>query len=251
MYEVKTEIKIIPDGFESVNAYFHRYVLRNYIELGAKLIGRWIDDDHTVIVEIWGFDDQLHYQNFFEMRKKTSHYQKSLFEKVANDKWIISKKEVHLTPTGDYFQPKYSVSASVYVENEEGEVLLVRSLHRSDTLELPGGTLDPGETLMDCAKREVKEEAGLDVEIVGLVYVAQNVSNGVISYVFHGKVVGGTPTNCAEETTDVAFYEVNDFNIDTLITRPHFKERLVESRKLNYQNMDFIKIRPYELLHRS
>ncbi len=30
---------------------------------------------------------------------------------------------------------------------------------------LPGGMLDPGETLAQCTKREVKEETGLDVDI--------------------------------------------------------------------------------------
>lgn len=70
MFEVKTEIKIIPDGFESTNAYFHNHVLNNYLELGVKLIGRWVNEDYTVITEIWGYIDEQHYRDFFEMRKK-------------------------------------------------------------------------------------------------------------------------------------------------------------------------------------
>lgn len=199
MYEVKTEIKIIPDGFEAVNQFFHDHVFRSYIELGAKLIGRWVDEDLTLITEIWGFQDKEHYQQFFDLRKQTSHYKNSRLEKLANDKWIISKKETHMHPTGDYFQPKHSVSASVYVENEAGEVLLIRSLHRSDTFELPGGILDAGESLIDCAVREAKEETGFDVTVKGLVYMSQNISNGVIAYVFHAEITGGEAAHCPEE----------------------------------------------------
>lgn len=249
MYEVKTEIKIIPDGYEAMNHYFHQYVLKNYIELGAKLIGRWVDEDYTLITEIWGFQDKAHYNNFFNLRKKTSHYKNSLPEKIANDKWIISKKETHMMPTGHYFQPMHHVSACVYVENEKGEVLLVRSLHRSDTLELPGGALDKEESIVDCAIREVKEETGLDIEVKGLVYHSQNISNGVICFVFHGIVTGGNLKAEEDETTDVGFYNIEGANIHKLVTREQFVERIQAASQLNYIPFDIVQLRPYQRIH--
>ena len=44
------------------------------------------------------------------------------------------------------------------VENEKGEVLF---MYRRGKWDLPKGKLDPGESLEDCAIREVKEETGI------------------------------------------------------------------------------------------
>ena len=62
---------------------------------------------------------------------------------------------------------------------------------------LPGGRVDPGETVEQTIVREVKEETGLDVAIVSKVgdYHEQGVQNGVVydyyPACFLVKVVGG------------------------------------------------------------
>lgn len=55
---------------------------------------------------------------------------------------------------------------------EEGRILLVRqSVNRDRDWSLPGGRLEPGETLEQCLKREIKEETGLEVRLNRLLYV--------------------------------------------------------------------------------
>lgn len=49
-------------------------------------------------------------------------------------------------------------AAGGLVENEKGEYLLI---HRRGKWDLPKGKLDPGETIEQCAIREVEEETGL------------------------------------------------------------------------------------------
>lgn len=66
--------------------------------------------------------------------------------------------------------PKLVPSAGVAVRDDEGRILLVR---RADdhTWALPGGRMDVGESLLDCARRECREETGWDVTVTGLLGV--------------------------------------------------------------------------------
>jgi ADP-ribose pyrophosphatase YjhB (NUDIX family) len=55
---------------------------------------------------------------------------------------------------------------------EEESILLVRqTVNRDREWSLPGGRLEPGETLEQCLKREVREETGLEVRLNRLLYV--------------------------------------------------------------------------------
>jgi 8-oxo-dGTP diphosphatase len=62
----------------------------------------------------------------------------------------------------------------------DGELLLVR--HQKPNREaywvLPGGRLEPGETIPECAEREVEEETGLSARFVGVLYVGEFFSEG-------------------------------------------------------------------------
>jgi ADP-ribose pyrophosphatase YjhB (NUDIX family) len=59
-------------------------------------------------------------------------------------------------------------AASAVVVDDGGRILLHRR-QDNDMWALPGGKMELGESLAGCAVREVKEETGLDVEVVGLV----------------------------------------------------------------------------------
>lgn len=58
-------------------------------------------------------------------------------------------------------RPLIGVGATVIVRNEQGEVLLHQ---RSDTgtWGLPGGSMEPGEEMLQTARRELMEETGLE-----------------------------------------------------------------------------------------
>jgi ADP-ribose pyrophosphatase YjhB (NUDIX family) len=60
------------------------------------------------------------------------------------------------------------VAASAVVTDESGRILLQRR-RDNDKWALPGGVMELGESLSDCAVREVKEETGLDVKVTGIV----------------------------------------------------------------------------------
>ncbi len=59
-------------------------------------------------------------------------------------------------------------AATVFVQDDDGKVLLIQ---RSDNglWALPGGGMEVGETIIQCAEREVLEETGYTVKIVDII----------------------------------------------------------------------------------
>jgi ADP-ribose pyrophosphatase YjhB (NUDIX family) len=71
-------------------------------------------------------------------------------------------------------------SVNVVVTNAVGDVLLIR---RSDNQNwaVPGGAIDLGESMVQAAVRETKEETGIDCEITGLVGIYTDPKHVILS----------------------------------------------------------------------
>lgn len=67
--------------------------------------------------------------------------------------------------------PEATVGALIV--NENGEVLIVRSKKWGEKYTVPGGHIELGERAEDAIVREVKEETGLDSEVVELLVLQQ------------------------------------------------------------------------------
>lgn len=65
------------------------------------------------------------------------------------------------------------------IENSDGEILLLQEGKEGirGTWDLPGGSLDEGESITECAERELEEEAGLKGQVNGLVAVVRETNN--------------------------------------------------------------------------
>jgi ADP-ribose pyrophosphatase YjhB (NUDIX family) len=109
---------------------------------------------------------------------------------------------------------------SALVTDDEGRILMQR---RSDSgnWALPGGVMDIGETLEQCVVREVKEETGLDIAIIGLLGIYTD-PNHVIAYAdgevrqefnitYLARVTGGTIA-VSNESTEVRFIDPNELD---------------------------------------
>jgi 8-oxo-dGTP diphosphatase len=68
--------------------------------------------------------------------------------------------------------PMHIVAVGGIVENEIGEILLVKT--RNGGWVFPGGQVEVGENLEDALTREIKEESGIDITVTNLIGVYSN-----------------------------------------------------------------------------
>jgi len=110
-------------------------------------------------------------------------------------------------------------SVNVVVVNDAGEVLMIRRSD-NDNWAVPGGAIDLGESMVEAAIRETREESGIECRITGIVgiytdprHVILYTSNGEarqeFSIVLTASAVSGTPTP-SDESSEVAWVRRED-----------------------------------------
>jgi ADP-ribose pyrophosphatase YjhB (NUDIX family) len=89
--------------------------------------------------------------------------------------------------------------ASLVIVEQEGKYLLIKESKEAcrNKWFLPGGRTMPDESMIQAAVRESKEESGVDVELIGLLFLDQLIDSDPsknrnrIRFVFLGKPTGG------------------------------------------------------------
>ena len=81
------------------------------------------------------------------------------------------------------------------VVEKDGKYLLVQEAQEKcrGKWNIPAGHLDPNETIIDAAKREVKEECGFDVELTGVCQIGtiKREDDAWVSVIFSTRVLNG------------------------------------------------------------
>lgn len=98
----------------------------------------------------------------------------------------------------------FVVAGKVMVRNKAGRYLFLRragsSKHFRGKWEMPGGKMDPGETLEDCLVRETKEETGLDIRLTHVLGAAEgDIPAYRLAYIMLGGETDGEAVTLSDE----------------------------------------------------
>ncbi|SFM21313.1 NUDIX domain-containing protein [Salibacterium qingdaonense] len=179
--------------------------------------------------------------DFFQITPGTVYAQRSrpgtelLFIKTppGNDKVVVEEPDAVFTwrqasiettrtdylndPEAPHPNSVKPASAAALV-NENEEILLVKR-RDNEKWAMPGGTMEEGENLAACVKREVREETGYDIEVTGIVGTYTNPGT-VIAYsdgevrrefliLYEARITGGEMQLDAE-SSDYAWVSPSD-----------------------------------------
>lgn len=125
------------------------------------------------------------------------------------------------------------------VLEKEGKVLLVQEAQKKcyKKWNIPAGHLDCNETLMQGAIREIREETGYDVELTGILNIANRVMKDdiLVTIIFSTKIVRETSDYMTEEILDRKWYDYDDIlnNMDEELRDLNFVKQPIANLKNN------------------
>lgn len=96
------------------------------------------------------------------------------------------------------------------VVKKDGKYLLVQEAKKEckGKWSIPAGHLEPNETIVEGAKREILEECGLEVEVTGILHVRKN--SEWVNISFSTNIIGGEIRFDKKEILDAKWFSLDD-----------------------------------------
>lgn len=136
---------------------------------------------------------------------------------------------------------KQGVCVNAFILNDKSEILLLKRSVDDDAFadhwELPGGKVEYKELPVEALKREVKEESGLEVEVINLlhasVFYIRDIQYFEITHFC--KVIGNNyKVLVSEEHSEYKWVSLD--NIDSIDLSEYMKDLIVSSQKSLLEN---------------
>ena len=106
--------------------------------------------------------------------------------------------------------PKHSVSVAGIVVRDDGRILAIQRRDNAQW-EPPGGVLELDETFEAGVRREVLEEAGVEVEVERLSGVYKNMTRGIVALVFRCRPLTNA-SSMSDEARRIGWLSTDEVN---------------------------------------
>ena len=100
------------------------------------------------------------------------------------------------------FKDTFRLSSHAVITNDAGEVLLLKANYGDRNWGLPGGALEPSETIHEALIRECAEEIGCDVNIKYLSGVYFHSAYNSQAFIFRSEIIGNSRIKLSSEHTE-------------------------------------------------
>lgn len=135
------------------------------------------------------------------------------------------------------------------VIEKDGKVLLVQEAKERcyGKWNLPAGTLEVGESILNGAIREIKEECGCDVDLTGVLSIVNEVTSERIflAIVFSTELVAETIKFNRDEILDVKWFDIDEVlnNMDDKLRDIKFvKHAILRTKNKEITSLDILNI---------
>lgn len=95
------------------------------------------------------------------------------------------------------------------ITDGEGRVLLLKSAYGDLAWHLPGGAIDPGETIQECVERECREELGQRINVLYLTGVYYHKVHNSHAFIFRAELCSG-PIVLSPEHSQFRYFAVKE-----------------------------------------
>lgn len=109
--------------------------------------------------------------------------------------WVLHGREATNVTAVDL--PRHSVSVAAVIVDRAERVMAVRR-RDNGAWELPGGVLELREQIDEGLAREIREEAGVEVDVLRLSGVYKHIDRSIVSLVYHCRYKGDVATDWSE-----------------------------------------------------
>ena len=142
------------------------------------------------------------------------------------------------------YNPRHTTVVGCLVRNDQHQLLLIKHCKRG--WEIPQGRVEEGENLLDALRREVREEAGVEIEPGPLAAVWSMLTPpSAVIFTFLGRYAGGD-LGCCDDSVDAGWF--SEEQAVELVTGSVMRDRL--RVLLDYKDTTLYRaytIRPYRV----